>query len=209
MGGFISALDPNAATLLSGAMSMIGGALGALGAYWVATYQTKKQFLKQDSDRVLELRIDKMNGALTNIYSYLSDVQFNNNLIGIIKGQVENPKFESITNSSDLTADKIKDSLNKIKKYDVYMSKLEEYKIFIPNVIDFLKIKETTSNAKTRTELVLNQLEGFVTSVPKGRLKNNPSLINESEKADQELIQLLQEIIKKLEKDIQAKLNIK
>jgi len=37
------------ATILSGVLSMIGGSIGALGAYFVATNQMKKQFDKQDN----------------------------------------------------------------------------------------------------------------------------------------------------------------
>lgn len=54
-------MEPNTATIISGVLSLVGGAAGALGAYFVATRQMKKQFEyekrkeeKQNTHRILQ-----------------------------------------------------------------------------------------------------------------------------------------------------------
>jgi gas vesicle protein len=208
MGGFISGLDPNTATLLSGAMSMVGGAIGAAGAYWVANTQIKKQFLKQDKDRVLELRIEKLNEVLTTTNIYLGNIKSDKKVADLIRNKIEKSKDATLRADSDLNKGMIDEVKLRNQKYDSFVSKLVEYKIFIPDGIDIKEINNATNTFLKSYKSFLFKLEGFATSIPIHDLKNNPNTMNDCEVAYQKLDSKLEEVIGILENEIKKLLKI-
>ena len=58
-----SVLDPNTATIISGFLSLSGGALGAFGAYRGATNQMKKQIV-HEKEKVEALKMVKIKKTL-------------------------------------------------------------------------------------------------------------------------------------------------
>lgn len=159
-------MDTNTATLISGALSMLGGFAGAIGAYWVATHQTKKQFEKQDMDRVLELRIEKMNDALNIANEYLHQAQK-------LKGKIYNIEIyvkEVMEKHTILVANEIisknivENLLTEIKEFATFKDSLKKFKIFVPLNVDYQEIYDKTSGAVDSYKSFLKKFNGFTTS---------------------------------------------
>lgn len=101
-------------TIISGILSMLGGLFGAMGAYFVSIRQMKKQFEKQDKDRVIELRINKLNESLELLNNFSSTLNITKGLIMDVEINYTNSNAEGF---SHITKDGIfkEDSYQKLK----------------------------------------------------------------------------------------------
>lgn len=131
----------NKASIIGGILSMVGGAIGALGAYVVATYQMNKQTENQEKNRALELKVNKSNTALNKLIEMKE-------LIYSIRGNLYNMEMEI---DQKIQANRLQ-YLNKyLLVEDIYLKQLmpnidkilssrkdiEQLKIFINKELDF------------------------------------------------------------------------
>ncbi|MFB7159561.1 hypothetical protein [Lysinibacillus sp. NPDC056232] len=132
--------SPNKASIIGGILSMIGGALGALGAYIVATYQMNKQFENHEKNRALELKVNKSNTALNKLVELKEFVHK-------IKGELTNMEVEvsgkilrkrlRLINQYNLVDNSYRDQLKlDIDEILSFRKEIEKLKIFIKNEVD-------------------------------------------------------------------------
>lgn len=135
------------ATIISGVLSMIGGFAGALGAYFVASNQMNKQFQKQDKDRVIELRIEKLNETLEIINEFLHVLQLWRGMSLNVEMSVKKCIDKEYTHvvESDIFVDsnltEIKDQITKLVSLK---DTLKKNKIFLSGLTDLEEIYEST-----------------------------------------------------------------
>jgi len=132
---------PNRIAIISGLLSMVGGIAGAFGAYFVATYQMKKQFENQEKNRALELKINKSNIALNKLVGLKEFVhkikgELTNMEVEVIKAVSRRERF-LLLNKYDLIDKNYRDQL----KLDIdvilgFRKEIEKLKIFIKNEVD-------------------------------------------------------------------------
>ncbi|MFJ3386638.1 hypothetical protein [Lysinibacillus sp. NPDC086135] len=132
--------SPNKASIIGGILSMIGGALGALGAYIVATYQMNKQFENHEKNRALELKVNKSNTALNKLVELKEFVHK-------IKGELTNMEVEvsekilrrglRLLHQYNLVDGIYRDQLKlDIDEILSFRKEIEKLKIFIKNEVD-------------------------------------------------------------------------
>lgn len=128
----------NAATILSGVMGLFGGVFGAFGAYFIATFQIKKQ----NENRVIELKLDKFN----EIASLLERLEYHlNRHVDIFKHRIYlyelrlmDPIFEEMDDDVNLSLLSFIDELNMNKEEIILIRKsvneiileLQKYRIY-------------------------------------------------------------------------------
>lgn len=202
----------DSATILSGVLSMFGGALGALGAYFVATHQTKKQFEKEDRDRALELRIEKLNEALMITNDFLHHLQMIKGKFGNIERFVGRCiKYGSeIIKSAEFNESIIKELLIEIKECDAYKNELKKYKIFTPKNLYYQQIYDITSELIDSYKDYFHQFDRFRTQMYiSDELKSrHPMLVIECDIEYKKLEEILEGVIEILESEIQKLLNL-
>lgn len=128
----------NAATILSGTMGLFGGIIGAFGAYFIATFQIKKQ----NENRVIEIKLDKFN----EIASLLERLEYHlNRHVDIFKHRIylyeirlKDPIFEEMDDDVNLSLLSIIDEMNMNKDEIILIRKsvneiileLQKYRIY-------------------------------------------------------------------------------
>ncbi|WP_446935913.1 hypothetical protein [Lysinibacillus fusiformis] len=205
-------MEPNTATLLSGAMSMAGGIAGAVGAYWIASQQIKKQFTKQDNDRVLELRIEKLNEALTISNDYLNHLQkFKGKFSSIeiyINECIKN-NYSHINESSTLSKSIVNELLTEVRECTSYKNELKKYKIFTPTKLDYQSIYDKTSELIENYKLYFKEFNDFPNSVSVAKVNVvHSDLVAKCDNGYVELEKVLKNIIDILEQEIKKLLNL-
>lgn len=135
--------------VISGGLGMLGGVIGAMGAFYAAKRQMNKQFEKQDNDRLIELRIGKMNESLEMLNDFLNEL---NVMRGIIYDvELNYQKFlerrvTSATKSSFFKEDNYQKMQDKrhslIKKKDL----VKKNKYFLNNVVNLNDLYDETGN---------------------------------------------------------------
>lgn len=141
-------MDSNTSNIISGILSMIGGLAGAFGAYYVATMQMKKQFKKQDKDRVIELKILKLNETLELINEFLHILQVWRGLMLNVEMRIRKFKEKGITHvvEASIFYDNEKDEIKKnIHRLVSIKDTLKKNKIFLSGLIDLEGIYNSTS----------------------------------------------------------------
>lgn len=146
MNEFIAGLNPNEATLLSGLMSMIGGALGAFGAYVVAKHQMNKTKEKDNENRLIDLKVMKLDETIRNFNDlkllinstngYVNDI---NNAVLVIRGQ------KSILNNTDINLQYLKNINEVSSKLESTINKINVNKWYIKNIIELNQLYKLRS----------------------------------------------------------------
>ncbi|MFS0817092.1 hypothetical protein ABC382_08930 [Lysinibacillus sp. 1P01SD] len=209
-------MDTNTATLLSGvisgALSLIGGIVGAIGAFLAANKQIKKQFSKQDNDRVLELRIEKLNEALVITNDFLHHQQK-------LKGKLSNIEIyikeifkknhTYVSESADFNKKSIDDLLSEIKELTMYKDSLKKYKIFAPDDLNYQSIYDKTSSLIDSYKRYLLEFKDIQKGVRTDKLQVvHDSYIIDYDKTHNQLEKVLNESVECLEKEIKKLLEI-
>lgn len=204
--------DTNVITLISGILSMLGGALGALGAYFVATHQTRKQFEKQDNDRVLELRIEKLNQALTITNDYLNHLQKIKGKFGNVEKYVNEcfkKNYTHIGENPVLNKVIVSELLEEIRKCSSYKNELKKYKIFTPESFNYQSIFNNTSELINYYKIYFREFDDFPNSISVAKLNAvHFNLVGECDKSYVVLEKVLIDAINILEVEIQKLLKL-
>ena len=152
------------ATIIGGILSMFGGIVGALGAYFVASMQIKKQFSKQDTDRVIELRILKLNETLEITNEFLHTLQVWQGLTSNIELKVREVKLKGNThvNESDIFHDNDQEEIKtEIRNLVSIKNDLKKNKIFLSGISDLQDIYNLTSEVVDNNNKFLNFFNTF------------------------------------------------
>ena len=203
-------MDTNTATLvsgiISGALSMLGGIIGAVGAFFAANQQIKKQFSKQDNDRVLELRIEKLNEALVITNDFLHHQQKLKGKLSTIEIHVKETFKKNhtyVSESTELNKKSIDDLLTEIKELTMYKDSLKKYKIFVPNDLNYQLIYDNTSNLIDSYKRYLNEFKDIQNGVRTDKLRVvHDQLIKDYDDAHKYLEKTLSGSVECLENDI-------
>ncbi|WP_274307516.1 hypothetical protein [Solibacillus daqui] len=153
---FLSAvsINPNTATIISGLLSMVGGAFGALGAYMVATYQMKKQFEKQNSDRRVEYQIAKLNETLDLAFEFkktlISCHENKRNILVYLRLPYKDDQYIKLF-------EKIK---TQIETLDLMYEMFDRYEMSFNTPIDLEDIGTKVLQFKSDFEDLINFMEG-------------------------------------------------
>lgn len=157
-------MEANTATIISGFLSMAGGAAGAFGAYYVATMQMKKQFRKQDIDRVIELRIIKLNESLELTNEFLHILQIWRRLTSNVEMRVtelQNRGYTHVVEPS-IFRDNERDEIKKnIQKLVSIKDTLKKNKIFLTGITDLEKIYISSDEVVESNTKFNNLFNGF------------------------------------------------
>lgn len=157
-------MDPNTSNIISGVLSMIGGIAGAFGAYYVATVQMKKQFKKQDKDRVIELKILKLNETLELINEFSHILQVWRGLMLNVEMRIKEFKEKGIPHivEASIFYDNEKDEIKKnIHRLIFIKDTLKKNKIFLSGLIDLERIYNSTSEFTESNKKFIYSFNGF------------------------------------------------
>lgn len=160
-------MDTNTSTIISGVLSMIGGFAGAYGAYHFATKQMKEQFKKQDKDRVIELKILKLNETLELVNEFSHILQVWRGLIFNVEIKVKESKEKEYTHlvESQIFNENEKDEIKKnIHRLVSIKDSLKKNKIFLSGLTDLEGIYNSTSEIAESNKKFINSFNDFKTS---------------------------------------------
>lgn len=192
------------ATLISGILGMFGGVVGAIAAFFAASYQIKKQFEKKDKDRIIELRIEKQTETLNFaqeflnvLYSWSSSFSRSGQKI---RFHMEENHLEVLENPKSLITNELEDLQNRMEKLESYRIPLYKNRIFLDPVKveglfgPFMEMKPTCDRyiSKMNSEVlkcseldeVTNELRGYYYNLE----ETIRDFINELEKNIQKLL---------------------
>lgn len=154
------------ATIIGGLLSMIGGIVGALGAYFVASMQIEKQFAKQDKDRVIELKILKLNETLELANEFLHILQVWRGLTYNVEIRVKQFKEKKLTHVNELNIfndNEQQDIKKNIQKLVFAKDTLKKNKVFLSGITDLQEIFNLTSGVVESNKKLLNSFNIFKT----------------------------------------------
>lgn len=170
--------SPNKASIIGGILSMIGGAIGAMGAYIVATYQMNKQSEIQEKNRALELKVNKSNTALNKLIELKELIySIRGNLYDMeieIKNKIQANKFQYLNeyllvedvyrNQLMPNIDKILNKRKDIEQLKIFISKEVDFELFNKEVFEYIEAYKSYINLNWEFE---DSIDAFETDVYK------------------------------------------
>ncbi|MEF7494523.1 hypothetical protein V4V34_08045 [Lysinibacillus sphaericus] len=136
--------SPNKASIIGGILSMLGGAIGAFGAYFIARMQMTKQldlqYKKEREKMIIEIKINKYQELLI---TYDNILQMLNLLQVVLIDNIFHMRMPNITGDKVRACENnIRVQLNEVKmnlpRINAYMSYFEEDEI--KNIPDFIEV---------------------------------------------------------------------
>lgn len=131
-------MDTNTATIISGLLSMVGGIVGAGGAFWAARHQMNKSKEKDNENRLIDLKVMKLDETISNfndlkllINSVDGNVKDINITVEVLKG-----KGNSHIDYNDINLQFLKSVKNTSDKLESIINKIDTNKWYIKSKID-------------------------------------------------------------------------
>lgn len=208
-------MDPNHATIISGVLSMAGGAIGAMFAYKAAIKQMTDGKKRDDANRILDIKVKKLEDVIAHFNDLLLIIKTTDGYLKdlYITMDVYKDKRYTHLNHDNINVESFSKMREATSKIEIYISRLNSYRWFVTELIDFDTMytsRTDYSEAVKKIRILFSSVENKVSLELNDSFYTKLSLSEENYDEKYKSFEgFLDETIKKLENEIKSTLSIK
>lgn len=132
-------MDPNYATIISGVLSMAGGAIGAIFAYKAAIKQMTDGKERDNANRILDIKVKKLEDVISHFNDLLLIIKTTDGYLKdlYITMDVYKDNQYSHLNHNNINIEFFSKMREASSKIDLHISQLNSYRWFVAELINF------------------------------------------------------------------------